>query len=95
MLPDSSPWVLDTRPWLQATCRLPYHQDPDYRDSLVNSIKQQFGNVPVDITYLESWGSVDVALGYESMDALFNLPLIGQVRTAVDREMFLGTRTVV
>lgn len=77
--------------WLRAECRLPYYADPDYRDSVVRSIKQRFGDVPVEVQYFESWGVFEVYLGEPNAEeALAALPLIGPVRRAVDREMCLG-----
>lgn len=81
--------------WLRAEGRMPYHDDSDYRASVVASIKQAFGDVPVDVTLFETWGIFEVQLGYERASELAALPLVGSVRSAVDRDMMLGPRTVV
>ena len=81
--------------WLRAVPRMPYYDDPDYRASVVASIKQRFGNVPVDVTLFEAFGIFDVQLDRQLESELSALPLIGRVYPAVDREMTLGSRTVI
>lgn len=77
--------------WLRAGCRMPYYADPDYRLAVVQSIKQRFGDVPVEVQHLEVWGSFEVYISERNAEeALAALPLIGSVRRAVDREMCLG-----
>ncbi len=82
--------------WFTMEARVPYHGDPDYRGSVVNSIKVRFGDVPVDVTIFESWGRLEVEL--ESVEDGYNLgrlPLVGFVRPSVDRGILSGPRVVV
>lgn len=72
--------------WFEVKLRHPYHHDPDYRDSLVKSIKDALGDVSVDITLLELWGRVDVQVAsLQDVSTLSSLPLVGKVRSSVDR----------
>lgn len=82
--------------WFRATGRLPYHEDADFRDSVVASIKRDIGPVPVDVTLFPVYGIFEVQVATsEEAEALAQLPLVGQVRPAIDREMLCGPRTVV
>lgn len=82
--------------WFRALGRMPYHDDPDYRDSVVASIKRGLGNVPVDVTLFPEYGIFEVRVtSLEEAESLARLPLVGRVYSAVDREMLCGPRTVV
>lgn len=81
--------------WFRATGRLPYHEDPDYRDSVVASIKRCMGPVPVDVTLFPVYGIFEVCVEtLEAAEALARLPLVGRVHSAVDREMLCGVRVI-
>lgn len=73
--------------WYRVTPRMPYHGDPDYRDAVVKSIRVAFGDVPMETRFFSEWGILEVNV--DSGETLTNLPLIGSVRPAVDREMTL------
>lgn len=81
--------------WIHANTRMPYHADQDYRDSVVFSVKQRFGDVPIDVTFLSSWGFLEVDILREDMPALAALPLIERVYESADREIYRGPRDVV
>lgn len=72
-----------------------YYDDPDYRASVVASIKQKFGDVPVDVTLFADFGIFEVQLDWQRESELAALPLVGRVYSAVDREMISTPRTVV
>jgi hypothetical protein len=82
--------------WLTAGTRMPFYGDPDYRVSVIASVKARFGGAPVDVTVFESWGLFEVYLGsVEDLYELGKLPLVGFVRPSVDRELLSGPRVVV
>jgi hypothetical protein len=82
--------------WFKLHCRLPYQGDPDYRLMLVASIKAVLGSdVPVDVTLLQDYGSVEVDTSYEGAAILQRLQCVGgEVRPSVDREMLGSPRTI-
>mgnify|MGYP001344711184 CR=1 FL=1 len=81
--------------WFKFHCRLPYHGDPDYRLMLVASIKAALGSdVPVDVTLLQDYGSVEVDTSYEGAVVLQRLQGVGEVQPSVDRAMLVGPRTI-
>jgi len=66
---------------------LPYHSDPDYRQEFVSCVGLFAQNLVVDT--LESYGYVEVLIRRDQMEELSRMPLVGEVRSAIDREMRL------
>lgn len=81
--------------WFRTRPKMPYHADPDYRDSVVDSIKQTLGDVPVDVTLLETYGVLEVDIDPAQEELLTSLPLLGLVVRSVDRDFVTGPRVVV
>lgn len=75
--------------------RLPYHQDKDYQDSFINTIKRVLDNRLIDITLLPTYGTVEVIATKQEVQELQCLPQIGTSWTSVDRGMESGPRTVI
>jgi hypothetical protein len=82
--------------WFKAQCRLPYQGDPDYRLLLVAKIKAVLGSdVPVDVTLLQDYGSVEVDTSYEGAAVLQRLQCVGgEVLPSIDRAMLVSPRTI-
>ena len=70
--------------WFQAKTTLPYYSDPDYRDTLVKSIKTALGDVPIDVTLFRDYGLIQVDTDNAGAVALSRLNLT-EVKHAVDR----------
>lgn len=82
--------------WFKFETRMPYHQDPDYRDSLVFGIKSKLGNVPVDITLFNDYGTLEVDVpSHEVAHRLYELPQVGLIYSSNDREMLVSPRTII
>jgi len=83
--------------WFKFEAQMPYHGDPDFRDALIFGIKSRLGDVPIDISYYETYGTlgVDVA-SEEEARKLYDLPQAGIVYSWVDRGMTRDSvRTIV
>ena len=70
--------------WYRTQSRMPYYRDSDFRQSLINSIKMDFGDIPVDITLLEWCGIIDIFC--ENPNKL-DMKLFSDIRYATDRGM--------
>jgi hypothetical protein len=81
--------------WFTFEARMPYYGDSDYLDSLVTSVKQRLGNVPIDITSFEYNGTIEVNVSQEVAIELSRLPQVGLVYSSGDREMLCSPRTYV
>lgn len=82
--------------WIRFETRMPYQQDPDFRDSLVFGIKSRLGNVPVDITLFDDYGTMEVDVtSLEEAHQLYELPQVGLIYSSGDREMLCSPRTIV
>jgi hypothetical protein len=80
--------------WNTVELKLPYYHDQDYRESVVASIKNTLGDVPVDITHLEYGYGVEIFCEFPLLSNL-SMEMFGDFRQTCDRGMVTSPRTIV
>jgi hypothetical protein len=83
--------------WYYAHLRLPYQDDPDYRDSIVAAIRSVLSDAPIDITLLgNGYRRVEVDTDEAGARVLGErLDQFTMFRPSVDRGMLAGERVIV
>lgn len=80
--------------WYQIKLKLPYHQDKDYQETIINSIINKLGNVPIDITLLNDYGIIEVLT--DKIEDLKEIQNIGEIKAeSADRMILSGNRVII
>ncbi len=68
---------------------MPYHRDKDYKESFIFSIKNILNNILIDITFFDTYGTVEVETEKTNISLLESLPLVDKVYEIADRGMIV------
>jgi len=75
------------RDWWCLQIVLPYYKDEDYRKSMISLVRLKFGDVTIDVTFLEYCGQLEVESTQDEMYMLFGMDNRFIIKHTCDRGM--------